>query len=185
MMMRLLETLNPREKRTVLASLTAAIVIAGYFLIVEPILSKAVQTHSQLRLERQQIKTLLAKEGSPEALKRKTLTAAAPALEMPVAPEKQIQLLRDKLTQQAQQAGIQIKNMQFLSGTAAGPSASGMLMLKCQGRCQFPSLLKLLEDLKNNPYYVGVEDLSIRADDKNRQDLEMTLTISTFGGSGV
>lgn len=183
--MRVLETLNPREKRTVLASLTAAMVIAGYFLVAEPILSKALQISSQLCLERQQIKTLLAKEGSPEALKRKTLTAAAPALEMPVSPEKQIQLLRDKLTQQAQQAGVQIKNMQFLSGTAASPGASGILMLKCQGRCQFPALLKLLEDLKNNPYYVGVEDLSIRADDKNRQDLEVIITVSTFGGSGT
>jgi Tfp pilus assembly protein PilO len=184
-MMKMLETLNPRERRTVLASLAAAIVMAGYFLILEPMLSKAEQVSSQLSLARQQLKTLLAKEGSPEALKCKTLTTAVPVLEMPIVPEKQIQLLRDKLTQQAQQAGVQIKNMQFLSATAAGPSASGALMLKCQGRCQFPSLIKLLEDLKNNPYYVGIEDLSIRADDKNRQDLEIILTVSTFGGSGV
>ena len=183
--MRILETLNPREKRTIGVSLAAAIVIAGYFLVVEPILSKIAQVGSQLHLERQQLKTLLAKDGSPEALKRKTLAAAVPALEMPVAPEKQIQLLRDKLTEQAQQAGMQIRNMQFLSGSAAQPGASGILMLKCQGRCQFPSLLKLLENLKNNPYYVGVEELSIRADEKNRQDLDVTLTVSAFGGSGI
>lgn len=182
--MGILDTLNPREKRTVLLSLAAVALIVGYFLVVEPAFTRASQVKSQLQMEHEKLKILLAKPGTPEALKLKSLVTAAPILEVPVSSDKQLQLLRDKLTEQLQRSGIQVKNFQFLSGTAAGPNSAGNVMLKCQGRCRFPSLLKLLEELKNNPYYVGVEELSIRADDRNRQDLEVILTVSTFSGSG-
>jgi hypothetical protein len=40
-------------------------------------------------------------------------------------------------------------------------------------------------DLRKNPYYVGIEELSIKTDEKNRQSLEIAFTVSTFRLSGA
>lgn len=182
-MMKYLDKLNPRERKIAIFCAVTGGLMVVYFLIAEPILLKAGQVRSRLHQQRQNLSMLLAEEGSVEAMKLKSLTAAVPVLEMPVEPDKQVQLLRDQLTKQIQQAGIQVKNFQFQTGSATGPNASSVIMLQCRGRCQFPAMVKLLEELKKNPYYVGVEELTLRVDERNRQELDFTFTVSTFRGS--
>ena len=182
-MMTYLDKLNPRERKTALFCVVTGGLMVIYFLIAEPLLLKAGEVRSRLRQQRQNLSMLLAEEGSVEAMKLKSLTAAVPILKMPVEPDKQVQLLRDQLTKQIQQAGIQVKNFQFQTGSATGPNASSVIMLQCRGRCQFPAMMRLLEELKKNPYYVGVEELTLRVDERNRQELDFTFTVSTFRGS--
>jgi type II secretory pathway component PulM len=183
--MKILSQFNPRERKTVLICVAVGAAMIVWFVLVEPAVRQGQQLRSQLRQERQNLHVLLAKEDSPEAMKQKNLAAIAPTMEMPIAAEKQIQLLRDKITQQLQQAGVQVKNFQFSTGTVQGPNASNIVTLQCRGRCQYPSLLRFLEDLKKNPYYVGIEELAVKAVEKNRQDLEIVFTVSTFRGSGA
>jgi type II secretory pathway component PulM len=183
--MKILDKFNPRERKTVVYCVVAGILVFGYIFIIEPIVQGGQRLRSQLRQDKQGLYTLLAKEGSPEAKKRKNLTTIVPVMEMPLSAEKQNQLLRDKITQQLQQAGVQVKNFQFSTGTAQGPGASGVMTLQCRGKCQFSALWRFLEELKKNPYYVGIEELSIKADEKNRQELEFVFTVSTFQGSGA
>ncbi|MEN6306578.1 MAG: GspMb/PilO family protein [Anaerohalosphaeraceae bacterium] len=182
-MMKYLEKLNPRERKIAVFCTVAGGLMVIYFLIAEPIMLKAGQIHSRRKQQQENLSMLLAEEGSVEAMKLKNLTAAVPVLEMPVEADKQVQLLRDQLTKQIQQAGIQVKNFQFQTGSATGPNASSLIMLQCRGRCQFPAIVKLLEELKKNPYYVGVEELTLRVDERNRQEMDFTFTVSTFRGS--
>jgi hypothetical protein len=183
--MKILTQLNQRERKTVMVCLVVSAAMLLWFLALEPIVKQGQQLRRQLYQQRQKLNVLLAKEGTSEALKQKKLTQAVPMLEMPTSSEKQIQLLRDKVTQQLQQANIQIKNFQFSTGIVQGPGATDVITLRCQGKCQFTSLARFLDDLRKNPYYVGIEELSIKTDEKNRQNLEIAFTVSTFRLSGV
>jgi type II secretory pathway component PulM len=183
--MKILNQLNQRERKTVLISLVVCAAMLLWFIVLEPAARQGRQLHSQLLLQRQKLNSLLAREGTVDALKQKQLTQAVPMLEMPTASEPQSQLLRDKITQQLQQAGIQVKNFQFSTGIVQGPGATDMITLRCQGKCQFSSLARFLDDLRKNPYYVGIEELSIKTDEKNRQNLEIGFTVSTFRQSGA
>jgi len=55
-----------------------------------------------------------------------------------------------------------------------------LLRLKCSAKCNFRQALDLLARLKENPYLVGIEELKIACDQKNRQDVKLDLMISTF-----
>jgi glutamate/tyrosine decarboxylase-like PLP-dependent enzyme len=183
--MKILNQLNQRERKTLLVCLVACAAMLLWFLVLEPGVKQGRQLRSQLQQQRQKLSILLAKEGTSEALKQKNLTQAVPMLEMPTASEKQNQLLRDKITQQLGQAGVQVKNFTFSSGIAQGPGATDVITLRCQGKCQFTSLARFLDDLRKNPYYVGIEELSIKTDEKNRQNLDIAFTVSTFRQSGA
>lgn len=183
--MKILHQLNQRERRTVFICLGAAAAMLVWFLLVEPVVRQGRQLRSQLQKERQKLNILLAKEGSSDALKQKNLIMAVPMLEMPVSAEKQIELLRDEVTRQLQQAGVQVKNFTFTTGIAQGPGASDIASLRCQGKCQFSSLVRFLDDLRKNPYYLGIEELSIKTDERNRQSLEIAFTISTLRTGGA
>jgi Tfp pilus assembly protein PilO len=183
--MKILNQLNQRERKTVVVCLVVCAAMLLWFLVFEPVVKQGQQLRSQLRQQRQKLDTLLAKEGTTEALKQKNLTQAVPLLEMPTTSEKQNQLLRDKITKQLQDAGVQVKNFTFSTGIVQGPGATDVITLRCQGKCQFGSLARFLDDLRRNPYYVGIEDLSIKTDEKNRQNLEIAFTVSTFRLGGV
>jgi type II secretory pathway component PulM len=183
--MKILNQLNPRERKTLFICVVVCAAMLLWFLALEPALKQGQQLRSQLQQQRQKLGALLAKEGTSEALRQKNLTQMVPMLEMPTVSEKQIQLLRDKITQQLEQAGIQVKNFQFSTGVVQGPGATDVITLRCQGKCQFDSLARFLDDLRKNPYYVGIEELSIKTDEKNRQNLEIAFTVSTFRLSGA
>jgi hypothetical protein len=183
--MNILNKLNQRERKTVVICLIVCAVMVIWFLVLEPIVRQGSQLRSQLKQQRQKLDILLAKEGTSDALKQKKLTEAVPMLEMPTSSEKQTQLLRDKITQQLKDAGVQVKNFQFSTGVAQGPGATDVITLRCQGKCQFASLARFLDDLRKNPYYVGIEELSIKTDEKNRQNLDIAFTVSTFRLSGA
>jgi type II secretory pathway component PulM len=183
--MKILNQLNQRERKTVLICLLVGAAMLLWFLLLDPIVRQGRQMRSQLQQERQKLSILLAKEGTSNALKQKNLMSAVPMLETPTVSEKQIQLLRDKITQQLQQAGVQVKNFQFSTGIAQGPGATDVITLRCQGQCQFTAMVRFLDDLRKNPYYVGIEELSIKTDEKNRQNLEIAFTVSTFRLSGA
>jgi type II secretory pathway component PulM len=183
--MNILTKLNQRERKTVLVCLVVCAAMLLWFLVMEPVVKQGRQLRSQLQQQRQKLGSLLAREGTPEALRQKNLTQIVPMLEMPTTSEKQIQMLRDKITLQLGQAGIQVKNFQFSSGVVQGPGATDVITLRCQGKCQFDSLARFLDDLRKNPYYVGIEELSIKTDEKNRQNLDIAFTVSTFRLSGA
>jgi len=41
-------------------------------------------------------------------------------------------------------------------------------------------VLDLLADLSNNAYFVGVEDVQLKANTKDRKQVDLVLTVSTF-----
>jgi len=112
--------------------------------------------------------------------KQAGLLSIVPVFEMPQKEETQKFLFRNKLNEQLKKAGINSKPLQVLPGGKSQQAGYRLLRLKCNAKCRFAQVLDLLAGLNENPYLVGIEELRIRCDPKNPQEVELDLTVSTF-----
>ncbi len=118
---------------------------------------------------------------SVDQTKQAGLASIVPVFEMPQKEETQKFLFRNKFNEQLKKAGINSKPLQVLSaGKKTGQDDYRLLRLKCSAKCKFGQLLDLLARLNENPYLVGIEELRVKCDIKNREDVELDLTVSTF-----
>ncbi len=111
--------------------------------------------------------------------KRSGLMSIVPKFEMPQKEEAQRFLFRDKLDEQLKKAGIK-STLQVVSTTKSKQVGYKLLRMKCSSKCRLTQVLDLLANLKDNPYLVSIEELRIRCDKKNSQQVDMDLTVSTF-----
>jgi hypothetical protein len=112
--------------------------------------------------------------------KRSGLTSIVPVFQMPVEKETQRFLFRDRLNEQLRNARINSQPIQEVPGGKSPVAGYELLRLKCSGKCSFGRILNLLADLKNNPYLVGIEEMRIKVDPKNQQQVDFDLTVSTL-----
>ncbi len=112
--------------------------------------------------------------------KRSGLTSIVPVFQMPVEKETQRFLFRDKLNEQLRNTRINSQPIQEVPGGKSPVAGYELLRLKCSGKCSFGQVLNLLADLKDNPYLVGVEEMRIKVDPKNKQRVDFDLTVSTL-----
>jgi len=112
--------------------------------------------------------------------KQTALMSLVPAFEMPQAEEDQKFLFRDKLTEQLKKAGINHAPLQIQTGRKSAQADYKLLLVKCDAKCRFSQLLDFLARLDENPYLVGIEELRMKVDPKNRQEIQLDLTVSTF-----
>ncbi len=117
---------------------------------------------------------------SPNKAKQEGLLTIVPVFEMPEKQEEHKFLFRDKFNEQLKQAGIKSGPVQLSAGKSSRQDGYMLLRLKCSAKCKFDQVLDLLGELKNNPYLVSIEQLNIKCDPKNRQEVELNLTVSTF-----
>jgi len=116
------------------------------------------------------------------------LISQVPAFETPQPEEKQASLFREKLHEQLKKAGINTEPLTLLAGKRLTIGAAGYrtLKIKCKAKCKLDQLLDFLAGLKENPYFVGVEELQIRCDTKEPpekrkdKDIDVDLVVSTF-----
>ena len=116
------------------------------------------------------------------------LISLVPAFETPQPEEKQKSLFREKLYEQLKKAGINTEPPQPILGKKITISGTGYRALKfrCKAKCKFDQLLDFLAALKENPYFVGVEELRVQCDTKEPpekrkdKDVVIDLTVSTF-----
>jgi hypothetical protein len=113
--------------------------------------------------------------------KRSGLTSVVPVFKMPVEKDKQRFLFLESLNEELRSVNINSQPLQEEPGAKTTPVAGYQLLrLKCSAKCRFGQVLDLLAALKNNPYLVGIEELRIKVDPKNRQQVDFDLTVSTL-----
>jgi hypothetical protein len=117
---------------------------------------------------------------SPSEAKQAGLLSIVPVFEIPKDEEKQKFLFRDKLDEQIKMARIKSKPLQILPAGKPVYKEYKMLRVKSDAKCRFTQMLDLLANLKENPYLVGIEEIKIKRDAKNKQEVEMDLAVSTF-----
>jgi len=172
---RAFEKLNARDKRMLKFGVIAALVILVCGLAIVPWFSRWAKVRARLSREKTKL-TQLSMAGGTAGLAK-----IVPAFEMPKSEDKQRLVFESRFSEQLKKAGIQVKTFGFVS-RAKRQSSTGfkLLYLQCRGKCDFAQLLDLLAGLNENPYLVAVEDLRITCNEKNRKEIEMDLTVSTF-----
>jgi hypothetical protein len=103
-----------------------------------------------------------------------------PKVEMPADEKTQGTKFRDEFTGQLQKAGIRARSLQYLAAKKIVGAGYRTLRLQGRGRCELGQMLNLLGSLNENPYFVGVEELEMKPDARNRNELEFSITVSTF-----
>jgi len=117
---------------------------------------------------------------SADKIKQAGFMSIVPVFEMPVTEEKQKFLFRDKLDEQLKKAGIKSKPLQILTAGRSPVPGYKLLRIKCSAKCRFGQVFDLLARLNENPYLVGIEEMRIQCDPKKRQEVDLSLTVSTF-----
>ena len=168
------ERLSQRDKR---ALKIGAICVAGVVALVFG--TKWIGHWAQVRRSLAAVKAKL-EAISVDETKEAGVASIVPVFEMPQKEETQKFLFRNKLNEQLKKAGINSKPLQVLA--AGKPTQDGyrLLRLKCNAKCRFGQLLDFLARLNENPYLVGIEEMRVKCDPKNRQEVELDLTVSTF-----
>ena len=78
-------------------------------------------------------------------------------------------------------AGINVTNLHYVGRARKQPGLSvKLLRLKCQGKGKFDQILDLLTSLDENPGFVSIEEMKIGCGKEKREEMEMTLMVSTF-----
>jgi len=166
--------LSEKEQRTVkIGAVCAAAILV--FVISTKWFGHWGQVRKLLAAERSKLETI-----SPDEAKQRGLLSVVPVLEIPQIEEKQKFLFRDKFDEQLKKAGIRSEPLEFLSTGKSQQGGYRLLRLKCSGKCRFGQILDLLASLKENPYLVGIEEMRMKCDTKNRQEIQLDLTVSTF-----
>lgn len=106
-----------------------------------------------------------------------------PVFELPAFEQDQKILFRNKLSEQLKKTGINTNPLQILSKSKS-PGSTGyrQLLIKISSQnCKLSQILDFLVSLKENPYFVGVEEFKITKLDPNKpQEFSMDITVSTF-----
>ena len=170
----MLERLSERDKRALKIGAICAVGVLA-FVFGTKWLGHWAQARRSLAAVKAKLETIKADE-----TKQAGLASIVPVFEMPQKEETQKFLFRNKLNEQLKKAGINSKPLQVLAAGKAMQDGCRLLRLKCSAKCRFGQLLDLLARLNENPYLVGIEELRVKCDPKNREDVEVDLTVSTF-----
>jgi len=173
--------LSQRDKRALKLAAVAVVAIFGYLFVAAPWIDSWRLTAGQLARQRGELKSISKTDGA-EAVKRAGLMATVPRLEMPKKENIQMPLFREKINEQLKQSGIKVKSLKYL--TRKTPKAAGAYrtkLLECRGEAKFDQIVGLLASFRDNPYLVGIEDIQLKCDMKDRnKPMDLTLIVSTF-----
>jgi len=170
----MLERLSQRDKR---AFKIGAICVVGVVAFVFG--TKWIGRWAQVRRSLAEVKAKL-ETISVDNTKQAAVASIVPVFEMPQKEETQKFLFRNKLNEQLKKAGINSKPLQVLPAGKPRQDGYRLLRLKCNAKCRFGQLLDFLARLNENSYLVGIEEMRVKCDPKNRQEVELDLTVSTF-----
>ncbi|UCD56045.1 MAG: hypothetical protein JSV16_09335 [Candidatus Hydrogenedentota bacterium] len=105
-----------------------------------------------------------------------------PVFEDPNDEEEQKIFFRDKFHEQLKQSGFKFEQpIRVIRAKKAREGIPYKLMgLQTRGKCGFDQLLELFTKLYENPYLVGIDEMRMECDPKNRREFKLDLAVSTF-----
>ncbi len=172
--------LNPREIRTIKLGIVALVLmfVAGSG-------PKTWRTIQGLQTEVTLLEQRLADITGPKAVMQQAgFLKQVPAFAMPRDAEHQKYLFRETLAEQFKKAGLKEEPLQVEEAGSRKVGTFDRLLIRYRGKGKFDQILEALVVLKENPYYAGIEELSIKCDPKQepeqRQEIEFEIVVSTL-----
>ena len=175
------ERLNQRDKRALIFGVVAVAVILAY-MSAGPWFKDWQDIKASLDAKRAQLKVIAPADDDEKAKATwEKLALRVPVFEMPLPESKQSPLFRNKFSEQLKKAGIKVKTLQPIGGKST-KRVSGYKLLKfqCRGKCSLNQVLDLLAGLNSNPHLAGIEEMSIKFGQKDRKQMDLVMTVSTF-----
>ena len=172
----MLEKLNPKDVR---ALKLGAIGIAAVFalLLVLEFKERWICVKESFDAMNTRLNTLAAIDVTESEYAG--LKSIVPVFEMPVEKEKQKFLFQDSLNEQLKKAKINSQPWEEIVSKNKLLTGHELLRLKTSGKCNITQLFDLLANLKENPYLMSIEELLMKRDAKNQQQVEFDITVST------
>lgn len=170
--------ISPRDKRAIVLTILVGGSILLYHYGLAPWFDQWDEVKQSIERESKKVSSLNV--ASPKALvARAHLNQKIPSFEKPAAENLQRHFMQKKFSDQLKRQGIKAQRMSYLSSTK---KKHGYKMLKLQTKfiCPMSKFYQLLASLNENAYFAGIEDLQMQVDKRNRSNVEVTMTLSTF-----
>jgi hypothetical protein len=174
-----MKAFNERDIRAIKIGVVGLAAIGLYFL-AGPWLSEWQKLRVEIASGQERLDRVAVDGEGTLPAEQLRLMSAVPKVEIPADEKTQGTKFRDAFTQQLQKAGIRARSLQDLAAKKIAGAGYKTLRLQVRGRCELGQMLNLLGSLNENPYFVGVEELDMKPDARNRNEVEFSITVSTF-----
>ncbi len=170
------DKLNQKDARALKlgAAGIAAIVVLLFVWDVNERWASAQETYDTINTKLETLDTINMTKAEYAALKN-----SAPVFEMPVERGQQKFIFQDSLNEQFKKTNIKGQPWEEVDCKSKLLSGYEVMALKTSGKCNITQLFDLLTNLKENPYLISIEELMIKVDEKNKQEVNFEMTLST------
>ena len=114
----------------------------------------------------------------------KRLVETVPSFAIPLNEDQQRQIFQEKFYEQLRSCRINVTSPpQFQAQVRAHQDKTlglNIMRLKCRGTCRFRDAMNLLAKLYENPYLYSVEEMHLIIGDRDRDEIDLTLVVTTL-----
>ena len=168
--------MKPKDARALKLGVigAAAIVVLLFFMDINERWAKAQESSGIVNNKLETLSKINTTKAEYAALKN-----AVPAFEMPVERDQQKFLFQDSLNEQFKKSSVKSQPWEEIDCKSKLLTGYEVMALKTSGKCNVTQMFDLLAKLKENPYLISIEELTIRSDEKNKQEVNFEMTLST------
>ena len=161
----------------------AVLILFAYFLIL-PAVGLYNNVGERIKSHEEVIANLGLSDSKLARLELDRLNETVPTFAMPLNEDQQRQILQVKFYEQIQSCRIKVTSPpQFQAQVRAHPDKTlglNILRLKCRGTCRFRDAMNLLAKLYENPYLYSVEEMQLIIGERDRDECDLTLVVTTL-----
>ncbi len=173
--------ITKRDQRAILIAVIFIGLLSTHHFAIKPWLTHWDQVKAKTSAAQAKLKKIDTTSSTKAAAEQKHLLGKVPTFIMPTQEDKQRLLFEKQFTQQLKQVGIKPKSLKYLPAQKSKTvSGAKLLKLQCRSTANFSQILDLLATLPQNPYFVSIEEIDLKAQDEGRQKFDLNLTVSTF-----
>ena len=174
------DKLSEKDQKTIKvgAVLMGIILVCGGMRIL---LNQYSMTSKELDEAKSRFSSVTPKSDGALTPKQAGLYSVVPVFEIPKKEDIPGETCRKKFMEQLRDAKVNFRDV-ILQPMSSKRNACGFRKrnLHCKGKCSFAQAVDLLAKLYENPWFVGLEEFKIECNPKNRSQMDLTITISTF-----
>ena len=171
------ENINQKDKRALKLGAVgiAVIIIFVLFCSINDCWTNAQESFDTINTKLDSLDTIDMTKAEYAALKN-----TVPAFEMPLKKRNDQKFrFQDSLNEQFKKSGVKSQPWEEIDCKSRILTGYEMLALKTSGKCNVTQLFDLLAKLKENPHLISIEELMVKIDEKNKQQVNFEMILST------
>jgi len=176
--------LSERDKVVLKVGAVMAVLILFAYFVIMPAVGLYNDVDERLKSHEEVLANLGLSDSKLARLELERLAQTVPTFAMPQSEDQQRQIFQEKFYEQLSSCRIKMTSPpQFQAQVRTHPDKTlglNILRLKCRGTCRFRDAMNLLAILYDNPYLYSVEEMHLICGEKNRDEIDLTLVVTTL-----